>query len=187
MDRALHYQLTCPECSHAERLSFVRVGAVAACPACGHRYRVGEANVRHFRAIHGRSTAAPAKGSLGRLGGMTWYTSGTKFTWGIAAALFLAVLTGLLLVIQGTPPDQSPAAAQTTMEMISPAEADPEVLSELLSEIASSPDLAADLVADDIHTMGEATPEIQPSPTRDAEAIEPLDRLACSPTPLLAN
>lgn len=40
------YELTCPSCSHVTAASFIRVGAVVDCAACGHRYRIADAHVK---------------------------------------------------------------------------------------------------------------------------------------------
>ena len=40
------YELRCPSCGRTRASSFVRVGAMVACEACGHRYRIAEAHVR---------------------------------------------------------------------------------------------------------------------------------------------
>lgn len=63
------YELTCPACKHQIQLPFLRVGALAVCRACGHRYAIQREHIARLATIP-PDTGSPADNPL-LLGGTT--------------------------------------------------------------------------------------------------------------------
>jgi hypothetical protein len=113
------YQLTCPSCKTPHKTPFVRMGAVAVCGNCSHKYPV---KVEYFIKLPPENPASPEM--VDRLLGIVPFTPGSTGMAMAASSMTTGNITGSGVIMPNVPPvapAPAPAPAKSNPPAKSPA------------------------------------------------------------------